>query len=330
MSLSTRRTFVSFAGAAAGLVALRPKAARAATRLRFQMSWFAEAELGGFYQAKATGLYEKAGFDVDLLGGGPQVNAVQLLVGNEADIMIGYDIQVFNAIERRLPIRAIAATFQVDLEGLLARPDIKTLAELKGHKIYISSSGNTTYWPWLRQKFGYTDDMIGPKGVNLQTFFADPTSAVAGYITAEPYIARQRDVPINFLLYSDEGWPTYTNPLIARTAFLAENQDRIRPFLQASMEGWKSYLADPAPGNALIRQLNPRMDDGQLAFSIERLKAINAATSGDAATHGIGTMSETRWRATRDMMVSTGLLKADADWKQAFTTEYIDDVKVLA
>ena len=24
--------------------------------------------------------------------------------------------------------------------------------------------------------------MIGPKGVNLQTFFADPTSAVAGYV----------------------------------------------------------------------------------------------------------------------------------------------------
>ena len=231
MSISTRRTFVSMAGAAA---LLGPRRARAAgTKLRFQMSWFAEAELGGYYQAKATGLYDKAGLDVDLLGGGPQVNGVQLLVGGEADMLIGYDIQVFNAIERNLPIRAIAATFQIDLEGLLARPDIKKLAELKGHKIYISGSGNTTYWPWLRQKFGFTDDQIGVKGVNLQTFFADPTSAVAGYITAEPFVAQQQHVPINFLLFSEEGWPTYTNPHDCQhMAFLAANPGQsIRPFL---------------------------------------------------------------------------------------------------
>ena len=30
------------------------------------------------------------------------------------------------------------------------------------------------------------------------------------------------------------------------------------------------------------------------------------------------------------MMVETKLLKPEADWKRAFTTEYIDDVKVLA
>jgi hypothetical protein len=29
------------------------------------------------------------------------------------------------------------------------------------------------------------------------------------------------------------------------------------------------------------------------------------------------------------MMVSTGLLKAETDWKRAFTTAYIDDVHVL-
>ncbi len=30
----------------------------------FMTSWYAQAEHGGFYQAKATGLYDKAGFDV--------------------------------------------------------------------------------------------------------------------------------------------------------------------------------------------------------------------------------------------------------------------------
>ena len=35
-----------------------------ADKVTFLTSWFAQAEHGGFYQAKATGLYEKAGLDV--------------------------------------------------------------------------------------------------------------------------------------------------------------------------------------------------------------------------------------------------------------------------
>jgi len=323
---TSRRTFVSLA---AGAALLRARPARAATRVRFQMSWFAEAELGGFYQAKATGLYDQAGLDVELMQGGPQYNAVQMLLGDQADVIVGYDLQALTGVEKNLPMRAIAASFQVDLQGLMARPDIMSLAGLKGHNIYIANSGYTTYWPWLKQRFGFTDDMARPKGINLQTFFADPAVAVAGYVTAEPYIAEQRDVPVRFLLFSDEGWPTYTNPLIASDAFLSANPDQIRPFLQASMAGWKSYLSDPSPGNALIKQVNPKMDDAQIAFSLQRLAAIKAVIGGDAATRGIGTMTAARWQKTRDMMVSTGLLKAETDWKRAFTTAYIDDVHVL-
>ena len=220
------------------------------------MNWFAEAEHGGFFQAKATGLYDQAGIDVELAQGGPQVNAIQLILGGNADVTIGYDLQILNGIERNLPLKAIAATFQVDLQGLLARPDITSLAMLKGHRIYVATSAYTTYWPWLKQKYGFTDDMAAPKTTSLQPFFADPSSAVAGYITAEPFVAQQRGEAINFLLFSKEGWPTYTNPLVTTDAFLAANGKLMRPFLKASMEGWKSYLADPSPGNALIKQVN--------------------------------------------------------------------------
>jgi NitT/TauT family transport system substrate-binding protein len=89
----TRRT--ALAGAAgAAVLGGRARPAKAATKITFLTSWFAEAEHGGFYQAKATGLYEKAGLDVEIKMGGPQVNGMQLLTGGAADIVIGYDIQV--------------------------------------------------------------------------------------------------------------------------------------------------------------------------------------------------------------------------------------------
>ena len=82
----------AIAGATSALVAAgsRVAPARAATKVRFLTNWFAEAEHGGFYQAKATGLYEKAGLDVDIQMGGPQVNGMQLLGGSHV-ILPGFD-----------------------------------------------------------------------------------------------------------------------------------------------------------------------------------------------------------------------------------------------
>ena len=108
--------------------------ARAATptKLTFLTSWFAQAEHGGFYQAKATGLYEKAGLDVDIKMGGPQINAMQLLTGGVADIAMGYDIQMLKAIENGLPVTTIGTSFQFDMQGIMTHDDIANAGSAKG------------------------------------------------------------------------------------------------------------------------------------------------------------------------------------------------------
>ncbi len=52
---------------------LAPSLSLAADKVTFLTSWFAEAEHGGFYQAKATRLYDKAGLDVTVKMGGPRL-----------------------------------------------------------------------------------------------------------------------------------------------------------------------------------------------------------------------------------------------------------------
>src|SRR4051812_47696061 len=133
-----------------------------ADKVTFLTSWFAQAEHGGFYQAKATGLYEKAGFDVTLKMGGPQVNGQQLLLAGETDFMMGYDIQVMKAREQNVPLVTVASSFQFDLQGLMSHDDVKDIADLKGHPVLIAGSSRTTFWPWLRARYGFTDDQIRP------------------------------------------------------------------------------------------------------------------------------------------------------------------------
>src|SRR5947209_12511448 len=155
----TRRKLVAGSAAVAGATLVRPRRASAATKVRFLTNWFAEAEHGGFYQALATGIYEKAGLDVEIRQGNAQLNGMQLLLGGEIDIFMAYDISILGAVEKGAPVKAFFTTFQFDLIGVMTRPDINSLADIKGRKIYFGANGYSSYWPWLKQRFGYTDDM---------------------------------------------------------------------------------------------------------------------------------------------------------------------------
>src|SRR5712671_2030812 len=130
-------------------IALWSTSAFAADKVTFLTSWFAQAEHGGFYQAKATGLYEKAGLDVTLKMGGPQVNGMQLLLAGETDVMMGYDLQVLKALEQGFPLITVATSFQYDLQGMMTHDDVTGLGALKDKPILVATPGRSTWWPWL-------------------------------------------------------------------------------------------------------------------------------------------------------------------------------------
>lgn len=324
--ISRRATLLCTASA----LLARPHVARAATtKIRYLTSWFAQAEHGGLYQALATGLYEKAGLDVSIDMGGPQVNGLQLLAGGNADIVMSYDIQVLKAVENKLPVLAIGATFQSDLQGLMTHPDITGLAELKDHKIFIASASRSTFWPWLKQSFGYDDDQAAPYTFNLQPFLIDKTSAVQGYGTSEPFEAQQKGAAVKFFLLADAGYPPYGGTSVTTPAFAAKNPEATRAFLKATALGWRDYLVNPAPGNALIKQANPKMDDQRIAYAVARIKALNLICSGDAATKGIGIMTEARWQKTFAFLTAGTMLSPATRWQSAFTTRFVDGLDVL-
>ena len=295
--------------------------ASAAEKLVFLTSWYAQAEHGGFYQAKATGLYEKAGLDVEIRMGGPQVNGMQLLLAGEADAIMGYDIQVLQAVEKGLPAVTVAASFQYDLQGMMTHDDVKSLAGVKDKTILVSSAGMTAWWPWLKKKYSLSDQQVKAYTFNLQPFFADTSVVQQAYPSSEPFQAQEKGVPVYFYLFAKDGYPPYGTTIVTTRKMIEGKPEAMRKFVAASMEGWKSYMADPAPGNALIKAANPKMTDGQIAFGLDKMKGLKVL--GGDENVAIGTMTEARWKASYDYLVEAGLLKASTDWKKAFSLDFM-------
>ena len=317
----------NFAFAALALGAL--PLAHADDKLVVLTTWFAQAEHGGLYQAVATGIYKKYGLDVTVKSGGPQVNGVQLLLAGQADFIMNYDFAILQGVERGFPLVTVGAPFQFDMQGVLAHDDVKSLGGLKDKTILVAGTGTTYWWPWLKAKYGYSDAQMRPYTFNLQPFFADNNIAQQAFASSEPYQAAQKGVKANFLLLADDGYPPYTGAITTTQKTIAERPDVVARFVKATLEGWKSFMDDPAPAIEIIKKENQNMTDGQIAYAMQRMRDMKVVTGGDAAKLGIGAMTDERWKKTADFMIAAGLLKPTTDWKKAYTLQFVKDVRVM-
>jgi NitT/TauT family transport system substrate-binding protein len=321
---------VSLWFAAIGLMlAAWPSLAQQATKVVFYTNWYAQAEHGGFYQAVAEGTYQKQGLDVDVKMGGPQINVMQLVLAGQADLVMGYDLQTIKAIEQGLPVVTVATTFQKDPAVLIAHPGVAALSDLKTRTLLIGQASETTFWPWLKAKYGFTDAQKRPYAFSVQQYLVDQNVAQQGYLTSEPFTIEKAGIkPVVFLL-ADSGYPPYAQTIVVTTKTLKEKPEMIRKFLQATAEGWKSYLKNPAPGNAMIKKANPEMTEDLMAFGVAKMKEYSLVSGGDAKTQGLLTMTDERWKQTFDFMVSAGLTKPDLDYHKAYTLQFVKEIKVL-
>ena len=329
MKASIARTFTA---ASLGLVGLTLAAgAQAQEKLTYMTNWYAQAEHGGFYQAVATGLYKKYGLDVTIKMGGPQVNIFQMLGAGQADCVMGSsDLQIMVQRSNGLPVVTLAASFQKDPQVLIAHEDVKKFEDMKGKTILIASSARQGYWLWLKNKYGFEDAQTKPYTFNIQPFVADKNTVQQGYLTSEPFAVQKAGVKANTFLFADHGWPSYSTTISCMEETVKNRPKAMEAFVKGTMEGWKSFLADPAPAAALIKKDNPNMTDEQLAYSVAKLKEMGIVTGGGAARNGIGSMDDARIKANYAFLVDNKLIDpAKVAPSAAYNFTWIKDLKVM-
>ncbi|MFC7476818.1 ABC transporter substrate-binding protein [Dankookia sp. GCM10030260] len=331
----SRRTALGLVGAGAPLLAAVPSPARAQPKLdkvSFITNWRAQAEHGGFYQAQAAGLYRAAGLEVELRTGGPQINPAQLLLGGRVDMAMGNGLSALNFVREGIPFLCIGAIFQKDMQVLIAHPNtgFTGFEALRGRTILVGAEARVTWWPFLVRKYGLKEDQLRPYTFNMQPFLADRQVVQQGYLGSEPFTIRQAGVNPDMLLLHDAGFENYGTTINIGAKTLADRREVIQRFVDATMAGWDQYLKGPAggvdtaPANALIKAANPEMGDELIAFGTRMMNEAGIVRSGDAATLGIGAMTEARWQRFHAAMADIGVLPAALDWRKAFDASLVN------
>ncbi|MEX2168725.1 MAG: ABC transporter substrate-binding protein [Pirellulales bacterium] len=293
-------------------------------------NWKAQPELGGFYQALADGTYEEFGLDVTIQPGGPLVNNRVLLPVGRVDFLVGTNLlQPFEAAKQGIPTQVVAAIFQKDPQCLIAHPDsgYKNWDDLKRAPLLMGNSGRFSFFVWMKAAHDFDERNLRPYNHNLAPFLTNKAAVQQGYATAEPkrveeVIGRE---PLVFLL-ADHGWNSYSTVIETRTDLIENKPDLVQRFVDASIVGWYHYLyGDNSKANDLIKRENAEMTDGQIAYSLRKLREQGLIDSGDTLEKGIGAIDTARVKNFYEKMVSAGLFEeGDLDPVEAVTTRFVN------
>jgi NitT/TauT family transport system substrate-binding protein len=293
----------------------------AAEKITQTMSWFAQPEMGGHYAALAGKIYEKAGLDVTLQQGGPQVSNVQLVASGKVQFAMANADEVVLARKEGIPVKVIYANLQKNPQNLIYHKDsgITKIEDLNGRKVYTAAA--FPFWQYISYKYKLDKVQVQNYTGSLTGFTADKDSVTQGFATNEPFVLKQQGVDVAWFLNADLGYNPYGNVIITTEDMIKNHPDTIKKYLKATTDGWDYYYAHADEVNKEINSVNPdyKLDHLKDAQSV----AKDFVFGGDAAAHGVGYMSEERWKTLVDEMKAAGMITTDIPTKDLYTNEFL-------
>jgi NitT/TauT family transport system substrate-binding protein len=301
--------------------------ARAAEKMTFQMSWRAQAENAGYYQALIHGDYAACGIDMTIRQGGAGIDTTQLLTGAGVDAaLVSQNDGVMRMNAAGFAARAVMAGFQRLPSTLDVHPDsgINTMADMRGHPIMLSAGNRNTFWPFLKQKFGFTDDQLRTFTGQFAPFLADKTVVVQDLITNGPFLMkRDAGFEVKPFLLADVGYQPYSSLVTVPQAMIDAKPQVVQCLVDASRAGWVAFFKDPKAAFAEIQKIAPENTPDLLQYAFATMQQYHVVETDETAALGIGAMTDARWKSHFDMLVDSKLFPADFDYRTSYTLRFL-------
>jgi NitT/TauT family transport system substrate-binding protein len=130
--------------AAVGTAAPSKQSSQKLTKLTFQLKWVTQAQFAGYYAAQAKGYYKKAGLDVNIRVGGPDIIPEQVVAGGQAQLGLDWLPSLMSARDQGTKLVNVAQVFTRSgmTEITWKSSGINTVAKMKNKKVGNWLGGN--------------------------------------------------------------------------------------------------------------------------------------------------------------------------------------------
>ena len=281
------------------------------------LDWTPNPDHVGFYYARDTGLFDKAGLDVAIHAPSDPAAPLKLVAAGNSDLAVSYEQEVFFAAAKKLPVVAVAAVIGQPLNSFMAiDPSIHSLADLKGRSVGITGVP-ADYAALASAGLEHHVTTVNVGYSLLPALLSHKVDAVLGvYRNVEGIELQQRGYTPTVIPLDRAGVPTYDELV------LVANADRLRSSKQyADMVG---RFVDTFLQGSADAQAHPERSLEILAkATASKHSFLAAATPATLALLGDGCLSERAWARFGAWMHDRGLLKTPVPAKDVMTTRYL-------
>ncbi len=198
-----------------------------------------------FAIAKDRGYYREEGLDVELVAMASAVGTQALIGGNVKFSTLGG--ASLPPVLRGAPLRFVFTTFSRPMFWLFAKPEIRSVADLKGKKVGISSlgSGPDSILRDLLKKHGLEggrEVAILPVGSGTARFYALQAGSVDAAMLSIPAVFMAQDAGFRELVsFADQDIVELQGSILASNQLLEFEPALAEKFVRASLKGFLTF-----------------------------------------------------------------------------------------
>ena len=302
-----------------------------ADKVNVQLSWFHSVEYAGLYAAIEQGYYSEASLDVTLKSGGPEVDALGEVKNGNAQFGIGTGDSLIISKIKGDNFVAVGTIFRNNplVAMSLSESGIEKPEDLSGKNIGVIAPDLSTTWDVqflaLLQRMNIPKDSIHFSAIEdyyganeLKSERLDVMSGM--FATNEPVMAELEGDALNLIYYKDYGIDVYANTIFSTEEFVQGNSDLVGRFVKATLRGYQYAIEHPEEVAGYALKYDETLD---LKVQEETMKAqIPFIDTGDAP---IGSMDESVWNSTQDILLQFDLISQPVDLKTIYTNQFISE-----
>ncbi|HLG72922.1 MAG TPA: ABC transporter substrate-binding protein [Chloroflexota bacterium] len=201
---------------------------------------------------KSLGFFEKHGIDAQLTFIAPAAMTAALLAGKDMDIGYGSGESTATVDAQGGDLVIVGALQQGGIFKISANPPVKSIPDLKGKTVAITSTGATT--DLLLRQLLQQNNMVPNKDVTIVSIPDQPTMVaalktgqVAAAVMSEP--ATTMAVAQGATVIYDQGKSGEKFdqlPVLVKRSYVAAHRDQVKRFLMATMEAVHMIKTQPA------------------------------------------------------------------------------------
>ncbi|MCC7451847.1 MAG: ABC transporter substrate-binding protein [Anaerolineae bacterium] len=308
--------------------------AQAATKVRLQLKWVAQAQFAGYFAAVKQGFYKNRGLDVEIKLGGPDIVPEQVVASGGAEFGIDWLPSLLNSREQGAKLVNIAQVFARSgmREVSFKDKNITKAADLKGKKVGVWLGGNEFELFAALVKNGI--DPENPADVTIVKQPFDMSLLLKGEVDAaaamtyneyaqvleaiNPATGKQyQPEDLNLIDFNVEGTAMLEDGVFANADWLAKqgNDDVAVRFLAASFEGW-AYCRDNAVDCVkTVLEQGTALGEGHQTWQMNEINKLIWPND-----KGIGMMDEAQYKQTADISLKYKVITKEPD-KDAYRTD---------